>query len=353
MVIFIVAINAFNAYAQYSAIENYNMMVGAYKAEIRSYCPDLEAENIALVGDKIEVKDETSYIYFTLTNDGSVTEENKLEYVVAQVASDNVTEYVVNESVVKNADVYEEIKTLIDEDTTESDAMRDYFVGKAQDAVKRIYNDEENGVKNKTKFLWIKNIWMTDASYKHPVPSYADFSTEAKRKEFNVEGEKVSFSDIGKTGTIVYSEEAYNSITAKLTEEKSQANGFYVLIVLSIGTILLQQFVMMRSQKEHQKFSTVDGQCASQQKMMMIMMTGMFAMFSFMYSSAFSIYMITSNIFSLLSTLVINQLVDRKLAKEDATATVIRMDNRTLSRIEAAKNAGKESAKGSKNKKSK
>lgn len=353
MVIFIVAINAFNAYAQYSAIENYNMMVGAYKAEIRSYCPDLEAENIALVGDKIEVKDETSYIYFTLANDGTVTEETKLDYVKTQVENDNITEYMVNESVVEAADIYAEIEPMIEGETTKSDAMRDYFVGKAQDAVKRIYNDETSGVKNKTKFLWIKNIWMTDASYKHPVPSYADFSVEAKRKEFSVDGEKVSFSDIGKTGTIVYSEEAYNSITAKLTEAKTQANGYYILIILSIGTILLQQFVTMRSQKEQQKFSTVDGQGASQQKMMMVMMTGMFAIFSFMYSSAFSIYMITSNIFSLLSTIIINKLVDRKLAKEDATATVIRMDNRTLSRIEAAKTAGKESAKGSKDKKTK
>ena len=42
MVIFIVAINAFNAYAQYSAIENYNTMVGAYNAGIRAYCPDIE-----------------------------------------------------------------------------------------------------------------------------------------------------------------------------------------------------------------------------------------------------------------------------------------------------------------------
>jgi hypothetical protein len=41
------------------------------------------------------------------------------------------------------------------------------------------------------------------------------------------------------------------------------------------------------------------------------------------------------------------------LAKEEASATVIRMDNRTLSRIEAAKSAGKASAKDSRDKKSK
>ena len=82
-------------------------------------------------------------------------------------------------------------------------------------------------------------------------------------------------------------------------------------------------------------------------------MTGMFAIFSFMYSSAFSIYMITSNVFSMLSTLIINKFVDKKLAKEEASATVVRMDNRTVSRIEAAKNAGKASAQDTREKKEK
>jgi membrane protein insertase Oxa1/YidC/SpoIIIJ len=194
---------------------------------------------------------------------------------------------------------------------------------------------------------------MTDASYKHPVNDYTTFETEAKRENFRVGEDKVKYSDIGKTGTLVYTEDAYNLITAKLTEPKTAANGYYVLIALSIATILLQQFVSMRSQKEQQKYSTVDGQGASQQKMMLIMMTGMFAIFSFMYSAAFSIYMITSNIFSLLSTLIINKLVDSKMAKQEATVTTAKMDNRTLSRIEAAKNAGKASAQDSRERKNK
>ena len=52
----------------------------------------------------------------------------------------------------------------------------------------------------------------------------------------------------------------------------------------------------MRSQKEQQKFSSADGTGAANQKMMMVVMTVMFAIFSFMYSAAFSIYMVTSNV---------------------------------------------------------
>ena len=355
MVIFIVAINAFNAYAQYSAIENYNAMVGAYNAGIRAYCPDIEKENIALQDGKIIIKDDAdadAYIYYTMVQPAEITEVNDTTVDYVNKRLDNTaTEYVIDTEKVKASALMTEIQAMVTEEVTEEDAMSQYFIGKAQDAVKVAYEDDETGLKNNTKFLWIKNIWMTDASYKHPVQTYKDFETEAKREKFRVGDEKISYSDIGKEGTIVYSEEAYNLITEKLTVQKEAANGYYILIALSIGTILLQQFVMMRSQKEQQKFSTVDGQGAQQQKMTMFMMTGMFAIFSFMYSAAFSIYMITSNIFSMLSTLIINKIVDKKLAKEDAAATVVRMDNRTLSRIEAAKNAGKASAKNARDKK--
>ena len=359
MVIFIVAINAFNAYARYSAIDNYNYMVGAYTAEIRSYCPDIEKENIALKGDKIIVDNADAYIYYQLEKPETVTEVNDdlVTYINARLDS-TTTEYVIKADKVKaNADMNAAIQEMLTNGLAEDEdaALNNYFVGKAQDAVKVAYEDEENGVVSKTKFLWIKNIWMTDASYKHPILSGTEFVNEAKNGdvEFSVNGEDISYSDIGKTGTNVYDEEAYNRITGKLTVQKEAANGYYILIALSIGTILLQQFVMMRSQKEQQKYSTVDGQGASQQKMMMIIMTGMFAVFSFMYSAAFSIYMITSNVFSMLSTLIINKFVDKKLAKEEASATVVRMDNRTLSRIEAAKNAGKASAQDTREKKEK
>ena len=44
-------------------------------------------------------------------------------------------------------------------------------------------------------------------------------------------------------------------------------------------------------------------------------MTVMFAVFSFMYSAAFSIYMIVSSLYGIASTLLINFFIDRKFAK--------------------------------------
>ena len=346
MVIFFIAIGAFNAYSQYSNIENYNTMVNAYNAKMQYYCADLTEDNLTINGNVITVKDtgEDKYIYYTLTlAEDQTAGETKAEQVAfVSQATHAMKSYKID---VEKAYANAEIKGLVDkavadaveeakkaaENATEGEeisaeltlerkteiaqnAIKNYFTTNAQQAVLEAYESE---VINHTKFLWIKNIWVTDASYKHPVLNYSEFKAEVQREEFEIKGEKVGLADVTNY-TDAYKEETYNLVTGGLSAHKSEANGWFVLILLSIGTILLQQWVSNRAQKEQQQFSTVDGQAASQQKTMMIMMTAMFAFFSFMYSSAFSIYMITSNIFSLVSMLVINKLVDASENKKEA-----------------------------------
>lgn len=189
-------------------------------------------------------------------------------------------------------------------------ALVDALVEPAQEKVADVYHSE---VKKETKFLWIKNVWAVDASYKHPVLKYGDFSEEiVTRKSCSCKEGDTTIRTID-----AYTEDGYDRVTAKLGEQKSESNGYYIMILLSIGTILLQQFVSMRSQKEQTKYSSVDGQSGSQQKIMMVVMTGMFAIFSFMYSSAFSIYLVVSNLFSLFSMVVINKLVDMAAARKE------------------------------------
>ncbi len=306
MVIFFVAIDAFNVYAQYSSVENYNTLVNAYNAKILSYCPDLSEETVSVDGDVITVKADDKEVFYTLKKPA--------------------------EEVDFTANGYEYIKNLSNTEklfysNTENNA--EYYENIAKEAVTEAY---EKDVFAHTNFLWIKNIWETDASYEHPVSDWTNFSAALKSGtgcasacnsngglKFNINGEQKAFNQISES-TNAYKMETYDDITSNLSVHKKEANGYFVLIVLSIGTILLQQFVSMRSQKEQQQFSTVDGQGASQQKTTMIMMTAMFAIFSFMYSSAFSIYMITSNIFSLVSTLIINKAVDTAEAKKELKA---------------------------------
>ena len=88
--------------------------------------------------------------------------------------------------------------------------------------------------------------------------------------------------------------------------------------MLSIGTMLLSQLLMSKTQKSQMELQSVDGmngQAAQTSKMMMWMMPIMFGFFAFMYSSAFSLYLIVSTVFSMLSTFIINKIMERRFAK--------------------------------------
>ena len=346
LVIFIVAINAFNAFASYSNVKNYNTMVQAYNERMLEDCAELNEETLSYDEENnvYTVYDDGEYIYYTVkpmtTAEGDTVknvldEEGKVKADVREYIENNNNQeekkYYLDWEKISTSEKYaEKIKGIEDKIRAEAaatgtltddvverlvmdQAIKEIFVSPAQDSVVETYNKE---VKKNTKFLWIKNVWAADASYKHPVLGYKSFSEEiVTRKSCSCKAGDKSILKLN-----AYSDEGYNNVTGKLTKPKSEPNGYFIMIALSIGTILLQQFISMRSQKEQNKYSSVDGQSGGQQKMMMIIMTGMFAVFSFLYSSAFSIYLVVSNLFSLVSMLVINKLVDVVTAKKAAPA---------------------------------
>ncbi len=166
-------------------------------------------------------------------------------------------------------------------------------------------------------FLWVKNIWVTDGAHKHPVLDYAEFKTTVA----DTSGCGCSCSN---ETTVPVSEQEYNLLTSKLTKEKTEANGFYILCILSALISLASQLIMNKSQKAQLELQTVDGQGASNQKIMTWVMPLMMAVFSFMYTSAFSIYIIINTTLSILTTFIINKLVDRKFQKANAKPQVVR-----------------------------
>ena len=374
MVIFFIAIGAFNSFAAYSNVKNYNTLVTSYNEKIEDFALDLndkDANGAYIIKESNithrESEDKLSVIY-TVKGDGAndylyfdayytlsegetydvFTANYTFEKAKEHIAAASTTIYYVNDGkVAANAEVSAEIQKIYEglmaaegNTLTAADALEkakaSYFESQAQDAVLGTYKTDLKGA---TKFLWIKNIWVTDASYKHPVLKYSDFANEIVERKSCSCSQDTSVRKIS-----AYTEEGYNLVTAKMSAQKSEANGYFILIALSIGTILLQQFLSMRSQKEQQKYSSVDGQGAGNQKMMLVMMTGMFAIFSFMYSSAFSTYLIVSNVFSMLSMFIINKIVDSKENKKQEAIVVEKSQSYNAKRIEAAKEAGKKAA---------
>jgi len=150
------------------------------------------------------------------------------------------------------------------------------------------------------KFLWIKNLWVSDSPLKNPVEeSWATFRSTHEYPN--------SAHDIGETG--------YAQLTMKLEAEKTQSNGYFILVVLTAGISFLTQWVMKKSSQAQMELQTVDGQGAQTQKIMMIMMPVMMAFFAFMYTSAFSIYIILSSVINIGTTFGINKIVDVQFKK--------------------------------------
>ncbi len=191
----------------------------------------------------------------------------------------------------------------------------------------------KNFVENQEGFLWIKNIWITDSPMAHPLESnWASFKASSA----------YNGSDI--------SDAQYATLTANLTQQKAESNGYFILVALTAGMSFLMQFVMNKSQKAQMELQTVDGQGAQTQKIMMWIMPIMMAMFAFMYTSAFSIYIILSNALSIGTTFLINFVVDKKIKKDKQKAGQLE-DSTVRGRIYTPKEQPKDTAKENKKEK--
>ncbi len=355
-VIVIVAFQAFRAYSNYANLnffvqmsEDYNAAILTNGADGIDYTLELQKdENGQIVLDEnndpiVVVKDG---VYNLIREDGgeskpwdgsSFTEgdctytmsevngnlymtvmpndENKFLYYIYDLEETSVNrEYMIDETrFAASSAVSDETKTQLAEAETD-EAKRDVIVSYVKNigaqAAKTWYDNNDAG------FLWIKNVWYPDVSYNHPIPDYATFSNTFGNTMVRFEdGEERALSN-------VLSEGNYNDLTAALTEEKNEPNGYFILIILSIGVMVLSQFVMMKSQKESNKYQTADGQGAKTQKIMLIVMPLIYAVFAFMYSAAFSLYMTISSIISLCVTLLSNLIIGHVFKKKEEARMV-------------------------------
>ena len=314
LVLFIIVLGAFDDYSNYMNIEVYRQMAQQYNAAITQYAPDLtDAEGIVTytVNESQTNAAESRFAYDrtieyaadenadtgllavriirTVVSDTQLDVNNTadMEALFAEIehTDGTITYYIQTDKVLTSGD--ENIAAIrdsfADREFESDDARASEIIRQAgRNAAEAQYRKEH------FNFLWVKNIWYPDTSYEHPVKQPAELNTMSS----------------------VYEELTYN-----LGDEKSAANGYYILIVISIGTMFLSQFIMARSQKAQNELQTADGRGQKTQKVMMIVMPIIFGIFSFFYSSAFSIYMITSNVFGIASTLTINFFIDRKFRK--------------------------------------
>lgn len=264
LVFFIIVITAFNKYSTYANLNTFNEMAKAYNA-------------------------------------GIVEQVNEMEDLEIVLNDEVITGYKTGATVRFKTD-----STLTDD---EKNALSEKIVKAAQDKAADCYFEESK----KMKFIWVKNIWIPDLPWKKAFVSESDYNSLFTYSKGMFKRATIDSDIKGK--------ENYELLTGsdKLKDVKNQPNGYLGLVIISIASMLVQQIIMTKSQKAQMELQSVDGangQAATTAKMMTWMMPIMFGVFSFMYSGAFSLYLIVSTLFSLATTTIINLIVEKVFVKK-------------------------------------
>ena len=181
---------------------------------------------------------------------------------------------------------------------------------------------QDKYLEERESWLWIKNVWQPD-TWETVMPSYKSganaFSTSINMANFP-EGE---------------GETTYNIIRGAILEmdgagygKNGSWNGLMILPILSVGLSFLSMWISQRLEKKNRKGEPkAEPTAQSQQqqatnKMMMIMMPLMMAVFGFMYTGAFAIYMVCNYTLSIISTVAmrwpVEKMVEKSLAKTES-----------------------------------
>ena len=166
--------------------------------------------------------------------------------------------------------------------------------------------DVANGAKFVPEgFLWISNIWQPDNILASIIPSL----TSAAGNLSVVKGNALLTEDIINTVRVNYDVvmkpvmEVYNA---------GNANGWAILPILAGVSQYAMTFVMNGRQTEAQKRSPQN----QQQKMMNMLFPLMSVFFCWQYNAAFSLYWVTSNLYSIVTYLCFNFYADQKAKKK-------------------------------------
>ncbi len=317
LVVFIVALSAFSTFSTiqtkrvyYSMAMEYNTVIydGVYGDSTEGYGEFItrnEDGTVEINADEIFKASEESLTEVGITKvvgEEKITDETTGEEVTFKFLEVKTNGYINSKiyytekdgNLSFDAPEYHVIRERVNELFSQNFDTNEKAVSYLKDEVGAKRSGDHYREKQKDfKFLWIKNIWVADTSFSHPISG--------------------SFKETG-----IKTESEYKLLISDLSEEAKQPNGYFILVALSILSTLGMQLITTKSQKAQMELQTVDGQGKGTQKMMTWLMPIMMGIFAFMYTSAFSIYLILSSVISILTTVLINKIVEKKFKKKYA-----------------------------------
>ena len=332
LVIFFVAIGAFNDYSAYANLQNYNLLVKAYNDALKEKLSPYTYDEYCALSDeeKTAIAEAAQYAYNVAVNsfdeeaNKALIEENAEKEM--KLAAENAVRQVAENAVQKAAT---EAKTAAlnaykaEDHTAELDANTGKAIAqtaentvrtKANDYCKdiaqtKVFEAYENGVK--MNFLWIKNIWNADTFWTKPINKYDDFIKNIGN--YAKPGKGIPEDQLNK----MLNSAKYGDVMGKLLDdpEYNSANGYMILPVL---TVLLSVAMQVLSYRQQKQGGQMNAQSESTSKIMMFVMPVFMAWFAFSYTAAFALYLVMSYVVSIAISLIgslVVKIADKKTEK--------------------------------------
>lgn len=159
-------------------------------------------------------------------------------------------------------------------------------------------------------WLWIKNVHMSDIGT-NVIPSYENFISSGWGgiNATLPNGLSASYETLVGPAMEIYNKQSFWDV--------ARWNGYFVLPILAIATSFLSTMLLQKMQPQTNMAVDEEQQKAQQKsmKMMNYIMPLMLGVFAIMYSAAFAIYYVVSNILSTLTSVIFNLIIKKVDAK--------------------------------------
>ena len=163
-------------------------------------------------------------------------------------------------------------------------------------------------------WLWIKNVHMSDIGT-NVIPSYENFISSGWGgiNATLPNGLSASYETLVGPAMEIYNKQSFWDV--------ARWNGYFVLPILAIATSFLSTMLLQKMQPQTNMAVDEEQKKAQQKsmKMMNYIMPLMLGVFAIMYSAAFAIYYVVSNILSTLTSVIFN-LIIKKVDEKSANA---------------------------------
>ena len=159
-------------------------------------------------------------------------------------------------------------------------------------------------------WLWIKNVHMSDIGT-NVIPSYENFISSGWGgiNATLPNGLSASYETLVGPAMEIYNKQSFWDV--------ARWNGYFVLPILAIATSFLSTMLLQKMQPQTNMAVDEEQKKAQQKsmKMMNYIMPLMLGVFAIMYSAAFAIYYVVSNILSTLTSVIFNLIIKKVDAK--------------------------------------